>query len=183
MLAPALLAALLLAAAEGVRADAGSDLEAQVKAAFLLNFAKFVEWPDGTFTAPGDPVTACVAGEDPFGEILDTLVQGESVGGRRLIVHRTRSSAELRDCNLVFVPRSERRQRELLSSLEGEGILTVGDAGSFLADGGVIRFVLDQNRVRFEINLEAAESHGLTLSSKLLRLARAVHERQPEGGD
>lgn len=175
---------LLLQGAASARADAKGELEDQVKAAFLLNFTKFVEWPDGAFEGPGDPVTMCVAGEGPIGESLQDLVQGATVSGRRLAVHRTRSLAELRDCHLVFVPRSERRrQAEILSALQGSGILTVGDADGFLADGGMIRFVLDQNRVRFEINLAAAEAGGLKLSSQLLRLARSVHGAQPGQGD
>lgn len=181
---PALLALLLLTGGGLAWADARSDLEDQVKAAFLFNFTKFVEWPADAFEGPGDPVTVCVAGEDAVGESLDAQVQGESVNSRRLVVHRTRSLAELRGCHLVFVPASERRrQREILTSLQGTGILTVGDAAGFLTDGGIIRFVLDQNRVRFEINRAAAEASGLKLSSKLLRLARTVYETQPGQGD
>jgi hypothetical protein len=182
--APALLALLLLAGAGALRADARSELEGQVKAAFLFNFTKFVEWPPEAFKEAGDPVTLCVAGEDAVGESLDMLVQGATVGSRRLTVHRTRSLAELRGCHLVFVPGAERRrQQEILSSLQGTSILTVGDSVGFLTDGGVIRFVLDQNRVRFEINLAAAQGNGLKLSSQLLRLARTVYEKQPGQGD
>ncbi|HKH49985.1 MAG TPA: YfiR family protein [Thermoanaerobaculia bacterium] len=179
-----LLAVLLLVGTERAWADAQgesgkTELEYQVKAAFLFNFTKFVEWPSDVFTSPGDPVTVCVMGDDSFGESLDAVVQGETVNGRRLKVHRTRSPAELRACHMLFVPRSERRQSELLSSLRGAGILTVGDGDGFLSDGGIIRFVLDQNRVRFEINHAAAEANRLKLSSKLLRLARRVYTEQP----
>lgn len=162
----------------GARADA-QGLEYQVKAAFLFNFTKFVEWPFDAFTAPGDPVTVCVVGDDPFGESLDAVVQGETANGRPLKVHRTRSFADLRTCHMLFVPRSERRQGTILASLRGAGILTVGDGDGFLTDGGIIRFVLDQNRVRFEVNLAAAEGNRLRLSSKLLRLARRVYTEQP----
>ena len=175
---PALLALLLLG---GGRAwpDSRDDLEYQVKAAFLFNFAKFAEWPADAFAGPGDPITICVAGDDPFGESLDNAVRGETVGGRRLAVERTRSLVKLRDCHIVFVARSERgRRHAILSSLEGASVLSVGEDDSFLTDGGVVRFVLDQNRVRFEINLAAAEGNRLKLSSKLLRLARAVHPPQ-----
>jgi len=182
-LALLLLAPLVLAGTGGAWADAKTELEYQVKAAFLFNFSKFVEWPSDAFMSPGDPVTVCVMGDDPFGESLDSVVQGETVNGRRLKVHRTRSTAELRACHMVFVPRSERRQSEILSSLRGTGILTVGDGDGFLSDGGIIRFVLDQNRVRFEINLAAAEGNRLKLSSKLLRLARRVYPQLPGPGD
>jgi len=176
-----LLALLLLGGGGRAGADAGDDLEYQVKAAFLFNFAKFAEWPADAFAGPEAPITICVAGDDPFGESLDAAVRGETVGGRRLAVQRTRGLAKLRDCQIVFVAGSERgRRHAILSSLEGAAVLSVGEDDGFLTDGGVVRFVLDQNRVRFEINLAAAEDNRLKLSSKLLRLARAVHP--PQGG-
>jgi hypothetical protein len=176
---PALLALLLLAAAASAGADARSDLEYQVKAAFLFNFAKFVEWPADAFAGPRDPVAICVVGKDPFGESLDSVVRGETVSGRPLVVRRTRQALEARGCQVVFLPQSERgHQDEILSSVEGASILTVGEDDGFLTGGGIIRFVLEENRVRFEINLAAAEANGLKLSSRLLRLARSVYPQQ-----
>ena len=159
--------------------QARRDLEYQVKAAFLFNFAKFVEWPADAFDGPQDPVAICVMGKDPFGDSLDNVVRGETVNGRPLIVRRPRNPLETRDCQIVFLARAERAwQDEILSSLEGEGILTVGEDDGFLTDGGIIRFVLEENRVRFDINLAAAEANRLKLSSKLLRLARAMYPAQ-----
>lgn len=153
--------------------------EYDVKAAFLYNFAKFVEWPPEAFDAPGSPMTLCIVGKDPFGDVLDTLVRGETLQGRPLVVHRTRDLLEVRDCHVVFLSRSETaRQDDVLATVRGAGILTVGEGDSFLRDGGIIRFVLEANRVRFEVNRDAAERNGLKLSSKLLRLARSV---QPAG--
>jgi hypothetical protein len=169
-----LLSALFLAGR--ARAATADELEYQVKAAFLYNFAKFVEWPEDAFEGPTDPMILCVVGDDPFGESLDTVVHGETLNGRPLVVHRTRDLYEIRDCHVVFVPRSERgRQERILEDLRNRGILTVGEADGFLTGGGIIRFVLEQNKVRFDINLQAAESSGLELSSKLLRLARTIH--------
>ena len=180
-LAIPILLGLLLASAERVWADAATDLEYQVKAAFLYNFTRFVEWPADAFEAPGDPIVLCVAGNDPFGDSLDNVVRGEILNGRRLTVHRTRDLAEIRSCHVVFVPRAERsRQERILESLHQRGVLTVGESEGFLTRGGIIRFVLEQNKVRFDVNLEAAESSGLKLSSKLLRLARTVYA--PQGG-
>lgn len=173
----------LLAPVAPAEADATTDLEYQVKAAFLYNFAKFVEWPTDAFAGVADSVVLCVVGDDPFGESLDTVVRGESLNGRRLIVHRTRDLDEIRACHVVFVPLSEKgRQERILSSLRNRGVLTVGEADGFLNGGGIIRFVLEQNKVRFDINLAAAESSGLKLSSKLLRLARTVHTPQAGQG-
>jgi hypothetical protein len=168
---------LLLLAVPGRRAwaDTADDLEYEVKAAFLYNFVKFVEWPADTFEGPTDKIVLCILGEDPFGESLDNVVRNEVLNGRPLSVHRTRDVLEARDCHVVFVPRTERaRQERILAGLEGRGILTVGEADGFLNAGGMIRFVLEQNRVRFDINLAAAERSRLKLSSKLLRLARTV---------
>jgi hypothetical protein len=173
----------LLAPLERAGADAATDLEYQVKAAFLYNFAKFVEWPADAFETAGDSVILCVVGTDPFGDSLDSVVRGESVSGRRLVVHRTRDLDEIRGCHVVFVPRSERsRQERILGSLRNRGVLSVGEADGFLNGGGIIRFILEQNKVRFDINLEAAESSGLKLSSKLLRLARTIHTPQAGQG-
>ena len=167
-----------------VWAFASTDLEYQVKAAFLYNFAKFVEWPADMFEGDGEALVLCVAGDDPFGGSLDGVVRGETLNGRRLVVHRTRDLSEIQECHVVFVPRSERsRQERILDSVRHRGVLTVGETDGFLTGGGIIRFVLDQNKVRFDVNLEAAESSGLKLSSKLLRLARMVYgSQQGKGG-
>jgi hypothetical protein len=176
-----LLALLLLAMGAAVGADARSDLEYQVKAAFLFNFAKFVEWPADALKGPRDPMAICVLGKDPFGASLDDVVRGETVNGRSLVVRRTHQVLEARECQVVFLAESERRrQAEILSAMEGASILTVGEGDGFLDDGGIVRLVLDQNRVRFDINLTAAEANRLKLSSKLLRLARSL---QPPRGD
>lgn len=174
---------LLVAAVAPIGADARSDLEYQVKAAFLFNFAKFVEWPADAFAKPQDPVAICILGKDPFGTSLDSVVRGETVSGRPLVVRRMRQALEARGCQVVFLPRSERgRQDEVLSAVEGASILTVGEDDGFLTDGGIIRFVLEENRVRFEINLAAAEANGVKLSSRLLRLARSVYPPQASLG-
>lgn len=174
--AVAVLGLLGLAAPVSAQKAAG---EYDVKAAFLYNFAKFVQWPPDAFDAPGSPMTLCILGKDPFGDTLDTLVRGETLQGRRMAVYRTRDVLEVRDCHIVFLPQGERsRQEEVLAVVRGAHTLTVGESDSFLDGGGVIRFVLEANRVRFEVNLAAAERNGLRISSQLLRLARSV---QPAG--
>jgi hypothetical protein len=176
------LAILLLALGAGSASAAaqGAATEYEVKAAFLYNFAKFVEWPGSTFESPTDPLVLCVFGDDPFGESLDSVVQGEKVGGRRLVVYRTRETSQLRGCHVVFLSQKAReRYPGVLDSLSGTSVLTVGEGEGFLTQGGVIRFVLEENRVRFEINRDAAERNRLKLSSQLLRLARAVNPQSP----
>lgn len=176
VLRTAVLLAALLALPASAGAQQGTYQEHDVKAAFLYNFTKFVEWPPEAFRSPESPMAICVFGEDPFGESLDAVVRGETLNGRRLVVRRTRDLQELRDCQTLFVPGAEReRFAEVFSALRDASVLTVGEVDGFLPQGGVIRFVVDQGRVRFEINLDAAERSRLKLSSKLLRLARAVY--------
>jgi hypothetical protein len=152
-----------------------SDFEYEIKAAFLYNFTKFVEWPAETFPHVSTPVSLCVFGEDPFGGSLDAVVQGETLNGHRLAVRRPRDLTAARECQVLFISGSEKgRASEALSALKGTSVLTVGEGKDFLDQGGVIRLFLEQSRVRFDINLDAAERNHLKISSKLLALARTV---------
>ena len=153
-------------------------LEYEVKAAFLFNFAKFVEWPPESFN-DRDSLAICIFGEDPFGGSLESTVAGEKIGGRQLRVRQVERPGELRSCQIAFIGRSEReRVPEVLAALRGANVLTVGEPDRFAEQGGMVRFFLEANRVRFEINLDAVERTRLQVSSKLLRVARVV---RPEG--
>ncbi len=155
-------------------APPAAPLEYEVKAAFLLNFAKFVEWPPESLGAR-DALTICVFGEDPFGGALASTLAGEKLAGRPLQWRQVERASELRSCQVVFVSRSGReRVSELLAAVRGANVLTVGETESFAEQGGMVRFFLEANRVRFEINLDAVERTRLTVSSKLLRVARVV---------
>lgn len=154
--------------------------EYELKAAFLYNFVKFVDWPPEAFAGEKSPLTICVYGKDPFGKSLDGAVQGERLGERSLLVQRPEALEELRGCHVLFVGRSERqRLPEVLGQVEGTPVLTVGDTDGFLRAGGIINFVLEDNKVRFLINVDAAERSRLRLSSKLLRLAKESDRRSP----
>jgi hypothetical protein len=178
--AGALLAFALLAGT--ALAGQQQDVERELKAAFLYNFAKFVDWPPEAFPEPASPVTLCILGDDAVGESLEAVVKGETLNDRRLVVRRPRDAQQARGCHVLFVGAAEKgRTSELLAALRGVSVLTVGDGGDFLKSGGMIRFFLEQNRVRFDINLDAAERSRLSLSSKLLRLARAVNPQRREG--
>lgn len=146
--------------------------EYDVKAAFLYNFVKFVEWPAAAFRDDRSPIEICVYGTDPFGQSLEGVVKGESVGGRGLVIRRPASPGAFEGCHVLFVAASEReRTSEVLAAVAGRPVLTVADSDGFLPAGGMINFVLDEGRVRFRINQPAAERVHLTISSKLLRLA------------
>jgi len=157
------------------RTLAQTDLEYQVKAAFLLNFAKFVEWPPSAFADADSPVAICILGKDPFGRTIDELVQGEAANGRKLMVRRISQLPAPQACQVVFVEGSAKDVAKTLNGL-GRGVLTVGEGGSFLHDGGIITFVIENRRVRFDINQTAAESAALKLSSKLLSVARSIEK-------
>jgi hypothetical protein len=120
-------------------AVAQTDLEYQVKAAFLLNFAKFVEWPPNAFANSDSPLTICILGKDPFGRTIDDLVQGEAANGRKLMVRRMSQPPAPQACHVVFAEGSTKESAKTLSAL-GPGVLIVGEGGSFLRDGGMIAF-------------------------------------------
>jgi hypothetical protein len=154
-------------------ASAQQPIEYQVKAAFLLNFTKFIEWPPAAFSAPDAPLALCILGEDPFGSALDQIVAGEVVNGRKLSVERIKRAPAPKSCQVVFVGGPEKETLKILPGL-GPGVLTVGEGAGFLRSGGMIAFVIDNRRVRFDIHQAPAENAGLALSSKLLTVARSV---------
>jgi hypothetical protein len=169
------IAVLLLARGVASPAQTPTSREYQLKAVFLFNFAQFVEWPRAAFPEAKTPLVIGVLGEDPFGAFLDDTVRGEKVNNRPLAVHRFRRVDEIKTCHVLFISRSEReRLGQILPSLKGRNILTVGDAEDFAGRGGMIRFVTEKNKIRLKINVDAAKTADLTISSKLLRPAEIV---------
>ena len=153
--------------------QAQSSGEYQVKAAFLYNFAKFVDWPGDSFGNSNAPLVIGVIGDDPFGGALDQAINGKTINGRTLVVRRLRWGQDLRSCHILFISSSERqRLPQIIQSLRGASVLTVGDMGQFNQQGGIINFILEANKVRFEINSRAADQARLKISSKLLSLAK-----------
>lgn len=150
--------------------------ELEVKAAYLVNFAKFAEWPSAAFPDAGSPIIVGVLGRDPFGEILDRVLAGQKAGSRPFKLRRGKRIADMEGCHLLFIAEADRdRVGDALSELRGRNILTVSDSENFASLGGVIGFYVDQKRIRFEVNPQALEKQGLKLSSKLLKLARIVN--------
>ena len=171
------IAILAVAAVSGhLRAEAMAD-EYPVKAAFLFNFAKFIEWPADVFKGSDDPLTICVFGQNPFGSALEEVVRGKTVGSRGFVVREVPNAAQAGKCQIVFVSASERkRARSLLDDLKGHSTLTVGETEDFTANGGVINFKIKDARVRIEIDMGAAERAKLRISSKLLSLAETTRK-------
>ena len=170
---------ILLGAALQLLAQAPAFDEYQVKAAFLYNFAKFVEWPPGTFASSNEPIGICIVGQNPFGSTLENMVQGKKVGDRTFAVRHLADTQQAKGCQILFIGVGEwKRVRALLETLTKAPILTVGETDDFTSLGGVIAFQLEGPRVRIQIALESAERAKLRISSKLLSLA-AIAKRQP----
>jgi hypothetical protein len=151
--------------------------EYEVKAAYLYNFAKFVEWPDSPSAGSRERLTIAVLGRDPFGSVLDQVIADKTVRGKRISVRRVSNVDEALDCQIIFIGTSEeRRLGELIRALEGKSVLTIGETGQFAHRGGIIGFRIEDNKVRFDVNIQAAERARLVLSSQLLKLAHIVTE-------
>ena len=162
-------------APEKIRAQSDVSKEYQIKAAFLFHFAQFVEWPSVDSTNADDPFVIGVLGENPFGGALDEIVKGETIGNRKITVQYSRSAEDLKNCQIVFVCKSEKaRLPRILKELNGDNLLTVGECDGFAQHGGVMNFYLEDGKVRFEINPDAAEREKLKISSQLFRLGKIV---------
>jgi hypothetical protein len=173
--ARALVAIALGAATAAISAAAASPTEHQVKAAFLYNFANFVEWPSAALGPAGTPLRVCVIGADPFGGSLDEAFRDQLVQGRKVQIARGQALDALGRCHILFLPQSEQGHwQDLVRELRATPTLTVGDGPPLARQGGIINFVIEAQRVRFEINPVAAEQAGLRISSKLLTLAKVV---------
>ncbi len=157
-------------------AKASVSREYRIKAAYLYNFAKFTVWPAAAFADAKAPLRLCVLGDDPFDGALDAL-EGRTVKKRPIVARRLESTDSPEKCHILFVSASEHgRLGTILESLSGMPVLAVGDTPRFARSGGIIRLETVDNRVRFEINLGAAQNAKLKLDSRLLRLARIVGE-------
>ena len=173
------LAAVLLCAGSAVASAQDAGLEYRVKAAYLFNFTKFIEWPNGAFVGGRSfSFSICVAGRNPFGPALNTTLVGETAAGLPLAA-RVVNAGGAAGCHVLFVPAGV-PAASYLRAVDTLPVLTVGESPDFLAQGGIINFVLDGRRVRFEINQTAAERAQLRISSRLLQLGRGSEPRGDE---
>ena len=155
--------------------SAQQALETDVKAAFLYNFTKFVDWPRPP--AAAEPFRLCVVSDDALKQSLERTIEGENVNGRPLTSLVPRTPDEARTCQMLFVGHAEgEREARLLSAVRDLPVLTVSDTNDFAVRGGGIEFVRENNRLRFDVNVPGAERAGIKVSSRLLKVARRVHE-------
>jgi hypothetical protein len=162
----------------GARADESASVEYKIKAAYLLNFTKFVEWPTNRFPTPTTPIRVGVLGKDPFGSDLERTMTGRVIDGRKFEIVRVEEPEAVVNCHIVFISSSERRRvAEIVEILNKTNVLTVGEHEQFLEQGGIVRFFLHEDTVRFDINARAAERAGLRISSKLMQIAKPERQK------
>lgn len=176
-LARALAASLVIGAAvvSGSTPAIKGSTEYDVKAVFLLNFARFVEWPASAFANKESPLVICILGNSPIAAPLRAAIKDENVGGRRLVVAEHAATDDCRSCHLLFVSQSQQEHVPVvLTTLRRTPVLTVGESPRFCESGGMMNFTMQEETVRFEMNPRAAQATGLHVSAKLLKLARTV---------
>jgi uncharacterized protein DUF4154 len=154
------------------RAQNSQPTEYQIKAAFIFNFARFIEWPPKAFSRTTSPLVIGILGENPFHNDLQRTIGGKTVDDHPLVINELSSPAEATNCHILFISTSEKpRLPQILNVLKGASVLTVGEMDRFTENGGMINFVQEGTKIRFQINNGAATSAGLKISSKLLSLA------------
>jgi hypothetical protein len=166
--------ALLAGQALAVEPSHAAEVEYEVKAAFIHNFTKFIDWPGDTFETEDSPIRIGILGQGPINGPLMKL-NGKEVRKRSLEVTSVNKIPSINEYHIIFINSSgKRRVRAILHTLKGSGILTIGDTSGFAEQCGVINFYLKSGKVRFEVNIEASQRENLKISSRLLRLARIV---------
>ena len=162
----------------GLNAEKEKPTDYQVKAAYLYNFGKFISWPPKPEASSNSKsFELCVLGKDPFGATLDSTVGDETIDGKKVVVSRISKVQDAAPCAIVFVSHSEiEHLKSILEGLRSGNALTVSDIHGFADQGGMIEFVTSENRIRFEVNLVAAQHAGLALSSELLKVALSVKQ-------
>jgi hypothetical protein len=157
--------------------QSGGVAEYDVKATFLYDFAKFVDWPKTAVGSDQSPFVLCVVGADPFGAMLDSTVRGQRIDRHEISIRRVSSSGDLTGCRIAFISRSESKHLPaILDGLKGSSTLVVGDSQDFAKRGGGIQLYLEDNAVRFSINIDSVRRAHLAISSNVLALATIVHD-------
>ena len=172
-----ILASAIAASGAAPESQSQSKSEYALKAVFLYNFCRFIEWPKSEFASPADPIIIAVVGEDPFGHLLEEAVHDETVRGRSIQIQRYRNGDSIGHCHLLFISRSESRRVDgILAAVGGKSVVTVGETDAFIDRGGMIALTAERNRVRIHINPALLRAANLDVSSKLLRVAEVKPE-------
>lgn len=172
------IATMIFTMAVAPNAPAAASIEYSVKAAYLAKLGIFVEWPRSSFQTPQSPVVLCVEGADPFGDTLDKIVEGQRIGERTITVHRISVVTRDSGCSILFAGGSDQQSvDQALAAVDGTGVLTVTDNEHDGDEGAIVDFVIQDGRVRFNIDDRAAARNGIVLSSHLLALALSVKSK------
>ncbi len=154
----------------------------RIKAAYLLNFLRFIQWPDDAFSDPKASVVIGIVGEDPFGNQLPQVILGKTVQGHHMVIRRYKVGEDLRGSHILFISASEKKRLpQILAGLRGSSVLTVAEMDRFIEAGGVIQLTFESGRIRFAINVDAADRARLKVSSKLLSVAQYVEANGAPG--
>lgn len=168
----------ILCLSTGIGKGAEALKEYELKAAFLYNFTKFVEWPTNHFPNAQAPLVVAVAGQSPCTAELEKIARERKVNGRALIIKMVKTPEAAKDAHVLFLPASEdSRLKEWLAGVQGAGVLSIGESESFARQSGIINFVLEGEKIRFDLNIDQAEAAGLKVSAQLQKLARTVRKK------
>jgi len=163
-----------------LHAESSTPQEYKVKAAFIYNFAKFIEWPEKSFAKDYNAFELCIIGKDPFGDAIKTI-EGKTVKEKELMVKRIKMIEDIGSCSMLFISESEENGlSHILENIKHKHILSVADMEGFAHRGGIINFIMTGKNVRFEINVNAAQLAELQISSKLLRLSKIIKNNYQE---
>ena len=155
------------------RADVTKEYE--LKAAFIFNFVRFVDWPDQKFADANSPIIAGLFGGSPLGAELETVVRGRKINGRPIVIKAVQTIEAARLVDVLFISAAEDSQAsQLIAACKSAGVLTVGESDTFEKGGGMITFLLKDDKLRFDINMATAESSGLDISAQLQKLANTI---------
>jgi len=155
--------------------DSSDSSEYLIKAGFIYNFAKLVGWPQNAFAQPDSPIVIGILGTDPFGTIIDRILADKKIDARRFVIKRLKWGMDFKDCDILFIGSSEAPHlEEVLHALKGMPILTIGETPGFGKRGCIINLMVEDNKVHFEVNLDAAKQADLNISSRLLALAKII---------
>ncbi len=164
-----------------LQAQTPASKEYKVKAVFIYNFIQFVDWPQNSFASETSPFIIGILGDDPFGTAIDEVVAGEKFDRHPVIVQRYHDVKEIKNCQILYLSSGEAEHlREDLAVLPGTGMLTVSDNNNFARMGGMIRFFTQNNKIRLQINPDAARAVNLIISSKLLRVSEIYDPNKPQ---
>ena len=161
-----------------VRAESKPPTEYEIKAACLYNFAKLIDWPDKAFADSTAPFSIGVLGRDPFGVALERAVEERNIDGREVAIRRSSGHSS---CQMLYISASEKKNlQRVLEHLQGSHVVTVSDLEGFVEQGGMIGFYIEDNSIRFAVNVDAADRAGVEVDQRLLKLATVVRDSPPE---